>query len=168
VEDTTPGSPAATCAQRKSSTTGGDRLDLFEEHPGFGDASFRYLGVTVCGEYGHTDRFTFVASLPIKAQRSERVAQIGGGAVRLPEARNTVGLGDLWLSLRTGLATEPVVSVQTGVKSHSATMTNRTTTDLVSVREISTARSACSWADHCTPCQLTSAEASATADAVDA
>ena len=95
----------------------GDRLDLFEEHPGFGDASFRDLGVAVYGEYGHTDRITLVAFLPFKALRAERVALLGGGLLRQREIRNTIGLGDLWLSVRTRLVTEPlIISMQTGLK----------------------------------------------------
>jgi hypothetical protein len=94
----------------------GQRLALLEEDPGFVDAAFRDASLTAYGEHGLRDDLTLVAQLPFKALRTERTSLVGGGLLRRPEARNTVGPADLTLSLRYRLRLRPVVALQGGLK----------------------------------------------------
>ena len=95
----------------------GERLELLEEDPGSEDAAFRDLNLILYGEYGLLDAVTLVGGLPLKALRSERTGLVGGGLLRRQEARNTLGAGDLSLSLRIRLMARPVaLAIQTGLQ----------------------------------------------------
>ena len=95
----------------------GDRLQILEEQTAFEDASFRDANVNLYLEYGLTENATMVATLPFKGLRSERDVLFGGGIETTREIVNTVGFGDITLSVRRQLLPDPLAfSIQTGVK----------------------------------------------------
>ncbi len=95
----------------------GVRLDLFEEHPAFTDASFRDVNLKTYLEYGLSDRFTVVSNLQFKALRARRTALVGSGLVQYREVVHTTGFADLSLSLRYALLVSPLaLSLQGGIK----------------------------------------------------
>lgn len=95
----------------------GRRRDILEERTAFHGASFRDINLNLYLEYGWTERLTAVASLPYKGLTSERIVLYGGGLLEHKETLRTFGPGDLTISLRHILGTEPVVfSVQSGIK----------------------------------------------------
>jgi hypothetical protein len=95
----------------------GDRLQILEEQTAFEDASFRDTNLNLYLEYGLTSNATFVGTLPFKGLRSEREVLFGGGIESNREVVNTVGFGDITLSVRRKLLSDPLaLSVQAGVK----------------------------------------------------
>ena len=95
----------------------GDRLQILEEQTAFEEASFRDANLNLYLEYGLTENATIVATLPFKGLRSERDVLFGGGIETNREIVNTVGFGDITLSVRRKLLPDPLaLSIQTGVK----------------------------------------------------
>ena len=95
----------------------GDRLQILEEQSAFEDASFRDANLNLYLEYGLTENATMVATLPFKGLRSEREVLFGGGIETNREIVNTVGFGDVTLSVRRKLLPDPLaLSIQTGIK----------------------------------------------------
>ena len=95
----------------------GDRLQILEEQTAFENASFRDANLNLYLEYGLTENATAVATLPFKGLRSERDVLFGGGIETNREIVNTVGFGDVTLSVRRRLLPAPLVlSIQAGVK----------------------------------------------------
>ena len=95
----------------------GDRLQILEEQTAFEDASFRDANLNLYLEYGLTENTTLVTTLPFKGLRSERDVLFGGGLETSREIVNTVGFGDITLSVRRELLPDPLaLSIQTGIK----------------------------------------------------
>ena len=95
----------------------GERLQILEEQTAFEDASFRDANLNLYLEYGLTEKATMVATLPFKGLRSERDVLFGGGIETNREIVNTVGFGDVTLSVRRKLLPDPLaLSIQTGIK----------------------------------------------------
>ena len=95
----------------------GERLPILEEQTAFEDASFRDANLNLYLEYGLTRHATVVATLPFKGLRSERDVLFGGGIETNREIVNTVGFGDVTVSGRRKLLSDPLaLSMQAGVK----------------------------------------------------
>ncbi len=95
----------------------GKKNDIFAEHFGFTNASFRDFNISFYGEYGLSSRFTVISSLAFKSLQSNRTELIGGGQLENDVAIHTPGFSDLWLSGRYNLLKLPLVfSLQGGVK----------------------------------------------------
>ena len=109
----------------------GEGLDLFDEHPGFTDGSFRDFNLTTYAEYGLSERVTMVSNLQYKALRASRTGLIGGGALRYREILHTNGFADLSLSLRYALLVSPLaLSLQVAQRYPWVTTKRRRTTAL--------------------------------------
>jgi hypothetical protein len=94
----------------------GNRQPIFSEDSTRTDASFREVTISTYLEYGLSDRFTLVATLPFKILTARDTQVIPGEPVRDVSPTNG-GLADLWLSLRTPIAQGGfAASVQAGVK----------------------------------------------------
>ena len=95
----------------------GNRLRILEEQTAFKDASFRDANVNLYLEYGLTETLTAVATLPFKGLRAERDILFSGGIEVNREVVNTIGFGDVTLSTRRELGTQPLaLSIQAGIK----------------------------------------------------
>jgi len=94
----------------------GDELDIFEEHFGFHNASFRDINLTVYLEYGLTNRITIIGNLPFKILSPEWDQTLGDIVVGHTSPRTT-GLSDLMLSTKFSLFENPfALSLQGGIK----------------------------------------------------
>lgn len=95
----------------------GDRQDIFVEDLSRMDTSFRDLSIGAYVEYGLSERFTQVTSIPFKIMTSKETRMIGGGFDPQRITLTNGGLGDLRVALRTQLFREPfAAAIQTGLK----------------------------------------------------
>lgn len=95
----------------------GDKLNIFQERIVYQNASFRDFNVTAYAEYGFTDKFTAIASVPFKILRSKRTELVGGGLLARIATIYTLGVSDLTLLGRYKLLDRGMVlSLQGGVK----------------------------------------------------
>ena len=68
-------------------------------------------------EYGLTNRFTLVSSVPVKLLTARFTQNPGGGLPSRGVTLTNRGLGDLWVSLRTPVMDKPfALAVQGGIK----------------------------------------------------
>jgi hypothetical protein len=96
----------------------GDLEPIAKEDPRFSDEAFRDISFTAYLEYGLTDRYTLVSSLPFKISttKNTEVPLAPGDTPRTVTLTNG-GLADLWFSIRTRLLQTPTaISLQTGIK----------------------------------------------------
>jgi len=91
----------------------GDQLELYEEHLGYSNGSFRNISFIIYTEYGLTDGFTLLAELPFTSMTTKRTISSYYGR---DEVATTSGFADLRLSGKLGVFEGPLVlSIQGGV-----------------------------------------------------
>lgn len=96
----------------------GNRHPIAADDPAFLDESFRDVSLSAYIEYGLSERFTLVGSLPFKISTTDNSrVPLAPNDPPVPFSLTNGGLSDFWLSLRTGLLQGPTaLSVQAGVK----------------------------------------------------
>ena len=95
----------------------GDRQDINAEDELRTDSSFREDAIIAYVEYGLTDHFTLVATVPFKVLTSEEVEQFGFGFRPTKVTQTNGGLGDLELFIRFPIVQHSfAMSVQPGLK----------------------------------------------------
>jgi hypothetical protein len=96
----------------------GELEKIAAEDPRFIEEAFQDITFTAYLEYGLTDRYTLVASLPFKISTTEnRQTPLAPGDAPREISLTNGGLADLWLSIRTRLLQSPTaISIQAGVK----------------------------------------------------
>ncbi len=95
----------------------GDRQNINGEDILRTDSSFREVAFAAYIEYGLTDHFTLVASVPFKVLTTEEVDQIASGFRSTRVTRTNGGLGDLNLFVRLPIVQKSfAMSVQPGLK----------------------------------------------------
>ena len=93
----------------------GDREDIFSEKLSRTDTWFRDVSIMGYVEYGLTENYTIVASVPVKILTSRETKTVLPLVARI--TRENGDLGDLWLSVRRQVLRMPfAVAVQAGVK----------------------------------------------------
>lgn len=94
----------------------GNRQEIFADDPTRSNSSFRDMSLTAYLEYGLSDAFTLVATLPFKVLTSKATTSIPGEPVR-SESLTNGGLADLVVSIRAPLRQSGfAASLQGGVK----------------------------------------------------
>ncbi|MDH3214692.1 MAG: hypothetical protein OEN01_00195 [Candidatus Krumholzibacteria bacterium] len=95
----------------------GDRQEIFASRLSVTGAWFRDVSYTGYVEYGLTDRYTIVATAPLKILTTRETQIIGPGLPPVRVTRTLGGVADLWTSLRGQILLEPIaLSAQAGVK----------------------------------------------------
>lgn len=102
---------------REEFSVNGDKQPIAADDPRITDAWFRDVSFYGYLEYGLTDRFTLVSTVPVKLLTSDFTQNPGGGLPSRMVQLTNRGLGDLWVSLRTPVVGKPFAfAVQGGIK----------------------------------------------------